>query len=268
MHKQLTILLIEDDAKECSIFVNYIDTLKDIVLIAVTNSSYKGIQYVTEFMPDAVILDLELHRGSGSGLLFLKELRSLNLSKIPYILVTTNNISEITYNQARIMGADFIMQKHQQDYSAKSVVDFLIIMKDTIQNSNKLKNVAFSDNQSEKSVAQIYIRIEKRIQREFDLVGISPKVIGRKYLIDAIQIVINGQRHNICSEIAKKYNKSYASVERAMQNAINKAWRTTNIDDLTYHYTAKISSDKGVPTLTEFVFFYAQKLKEYFPIKN
>lgn len=50
-----------------------------------------------------------------------------------------------------------------------------------------------------------------------------------------------------------------------MQNAIAKTWRTAPIDDLLKFYTAKINSEKGVPTITEFVYYYANKLKnEYY----
>lgn len=48
---------------------------------------------------------------------------------------------------------------------------------------------------------------------------------------------------------------------RAMQNSINRAWSTSDIQDLLDNYTAKIKSDKGVPTVTEFIYFYAQKIK-------
>jgi flavin-binding protein dodecin len=51
---------------------------------------------------------------------------------------------------------------------------------------------------------------------------------------------------NLCNVIGQKYGKTESSVERAMQNAINKAWRTCDIDDLLHYYTARISSDKGV----------------------
>ena len=46
-----------------------------------------------------------------------------------------------------------------------------------------------------------------------------------------------------------------------MQNAIARAWRTTPIEDLLRYYTARISSEKGVPTITEFIYYYAAKLK-------
>ena len=57
------------------------------------------------------------------------------------------------------------------------------------------------------------------------------------------------------------YKKSDASVERAMQNAINRAWRHSDIEELLAHYTARIRSEKGVPTTLEFVFYYANKIK-------
>lgn len=101
------------------------------------------------------------------------------------------------------------------------------------------------------------------VSLELDAVGISPKAIGYQYLSDAVLLIMQGHPHNICSTLAKQYKKTDSSVERAMQNAINKAWRTTDIDDLLKHYTARINSDKGVPTLTEFIHYYANKIKNH-----
>ena len=47
-----------------------------------------------------------------------------------------------------------------------------------------------------------------------------------------------------------------------MQNAINAAWKHTDIDELLTHYTAKIRSSKGSPTVTEFISYYANKIKQ------
>ena len=47
-----------------------------------------------------------------------------------------------------------------------------------------------------------------------------------------------------------------------MQNAINSAWRHTDIEDLLKYYTARIHSDKAVPTTMEFVYYYANKIKD------
>ena len=69
--------------------------------------------------PDAIILDLELHEGGGNGLFFLSKLHDLGLEKLPYILITTQNTSNVTLEAARQLGADFIITKYERDYSAQ-----------------------------------------------------------------------------------------------------------------------------------------------------
>lgn len=257
LEKELTVLLIEDDTLTCKNFRNYIDKLEDVILVGITNNSYRAIEYVSEYLPDAVILDLELNNGLGNGLTFLKDLKALNPAIKPYILITTNNSSSTTYNYTREMGADFIMYKHQSDYSEKNAVDFLIMLKDIIRKNQK--NIE-TDTAAEEPPIRTKKRMARLISNELDLIGISPKAIGYKYLMDAIQIASEGSQSNICSIIAAKHGKTDASVERAMQNAINKAWRTNSIEELLAHYRAVISSEKGVPTLTEFIYYYANKI--------
>ncbi len=258
MEKQLSILLVEDDQAACRSFIDYVDELDDICLVGVTNNSSKAIEYIKDCLPDAIILDLELHHGSGNGLLVLQELKHLLPDKYPYVLITTNNTSFLTYETARQLGADFIMSKHQTDYSIKNVVDFLQMMKPIIHSRHQ---AASKDHATTESPEQRNRRIILRITSELNNVGISPKAVGYQYLIDAIGLIIRQPMQNLCTVIGQKYGKTESSVERAMQNAINKAWRTTDIDDLLQNYTARISSDKGVPTLTEFIYYYANKIK-------
>jgi DNA-binding NarL/FixJ family response regulator len=258
MDKKLSILLVEDDEQECKSILQYADELDDVNLIGVTNSSYKAIEFVKDYLPDAVILDLELHQGGGNGLSFLAELKQLSLRVYPYILITTNNSSMVTYQYARQLGADFIMAKMQSDYSARNVINFLRMMKDIIH--SKANDIAPDHNTTELP-EQKTKRVIRKIALELDHVGISPKAVGYKYFIDAIQLVIKKPETNLCVIIGSKYGKTDSSVERAMQNAINKAWRTSDIDDLLKYYTARISSEKGVPTITEFIFYYANKIK-------
>jgi len=258
LDKPLNILLVEDDQEECKAFVRVTDPIDDVRLIGVTNNENKALEYVKDYLPDAIILDLELHKGSGSGISFLTTLNKMRMKFTPYILVTTHNISRITHKQARHLGADYIMVKSQEDYSVKNVVDFLRSLKNVIHDSRQqLKD---KGDLTDESPGDIRKRLETRVTTEIDLIGISPKALGRNYLIDAIMLKTEGQTHQI-AEIARKYCKTDASVERAMQNAINKAWSTMQPDDLMLHYTARIQSEKGVPTLMEFIYHYANKLK-------
>ncbi|MCM1159132.1 MAG: response regulator [Bacteroidales bacterium] len=260
MNRDLNIILIEDDKDTCKRFTECAETTDGVTILSATDSSSKALELVIEYLPDVVILDLELNQGKGNGLLFLQGLNDLSPDFKPFILISTNNSSSTIYEYARKLGADFIMFKHQQDYSEQKVLDFLIMMKEIIQQSHQHRHPGYAAHESPHKQEK---RLNRLITMELDKIGISPKVIGYKYLTDAILLVIRNRKCNLCASIGQKYGKTDSSVERAMQNAINKAWRTNDIDELLKHYTAKISSEKGVPTLTEFIYYYATKIENF-----
>lgn len=258
MENILSLLLVEDDPHACREIINIVDNSDDMQLVGVTGDSDKALEYIRDYLPDVLILDLELHEGGGSGLEILSGMKSIDLALPPYVLVTTNNSSALTYETARRLGADYIMSKHQNRYSEKSVIELLRLLAPAVKGRRTSSKI---EGKADQSPAYYEKRVTRRIISELNLVGISQKSIGHKYLVDAVLITIKEPVQNICSVIAKSYNKTEGSVERAMQNAINRAWATSSIEDLLNNYTAKISSSKGTPTLTEFIFYYANKIK-------
>ena len=259
MDHPLNIIIIEDDAGVCKRFTACTDSSEGILISAITNSSYDALALVKKHHPDAIILELELNTGAGNGLLFLNHLKTLALPYKPYILVTTNNSSPVTYAYARHAGADFIMYKRQADYSEHNAIAFLQMMKPAILQSHG--QTILIDETADTSKQQ-NLKLKRLIDKELNLIGISPKLTGYRYLSEAIFLLINGHNGSLCGIIAERYQKTDSSVERAMQNAINKAWRSNDMDELSKNYTAKINSERGVPTLTEFVYYYATKIKD------
>ena len=256
--KILNILIIEDDVAACKELGLYIEKIGNLKLVGITGDSDIGIEMVKNTLPDVVILDIELHHGSGNGLLFLAKLNTLQLSMRPYVLITTNNSSNVTYESARQLGADFIMSKHKADYSAQYVIEFIRMIQHTLLTRQPSKTENLTEEDLFEKNLPFYTR---RVYRELDWVGISPKNIGYNYLADAVLLILKNPSANVYRELAENYKKSDASVERAMQNAINRAWRFSDIEELLTHYTAKIRSEKGVPTTLEFVYYYANKIK-------
>lgn len=253
---ELSVLLIEDDKTACNEIQNYINSIDDIHLAGITDNADNALELVQSLLPDVILLDLELHRGGGNGLIFLQKLSQMQLPIKPFILVTTNNTSQITFASARKLGADFILTKYESGYSPQYIAEFIHIMKDIILSHNAVSahlRQELSPNQQEHNLTQ-------RIQRQLYLIGISTKVVGFKYLVDAISLTMHNSKGNVSRILSEKYGKSEASIERAMQNAINRAWQTNNPDDLLKYYTARIRSDRGVPTLMEFIHYYARQL--------
>lgn len=257
MDKILSILLIEDDVNACNELRQSISKHDTFKLVETTNDSHKALDYVRAHLPNIIILDLELHYGGGNGLLFLNELKKLSLEHQPYILITTNNMSDVILDEAKRLGADFTLAKYEDGYSADYVVDHLEMMRAAIIKKNS-KFTPLPDL----SPAEAEQLLRKRIHREMELVGINPKSLGYNYLVDSIQLFMQDSNVTLSRILAPKYGKSEKSIERAMQNAIKLAWNTNDIEDLLQFYTARIRPDRGAPTLMEFVSYYANKLRE------
>ena len=104
----MKILLIEDDTAECEIYIDIAKRRKDIEFISITNSSIKAIDDYKCYKPEAIILDLELNDGEGSGFDFLENLNKLNIKKLPKMVVTTNVQSDIVYDFCHKNNIDFV----------------------------------------------------------------------------------------------------------------------------------------------------------------
>ena len=260
----LKVLLVEDDPATCNAFIAYADQLEDISLVGVTADSDEAIKLIQDCLPEAIILDLELRKGGGSGLDVLYALRQMELPVRPYVMIVTNSYSDITLEYARPIGADYIISKHQRRYSEQYVLDLLRPMKEAIRHNF---SAGASQDATPETPAEKKKRITQRIHAELDAVGIAPNRYGYTYLTEAILMTMEKPRTYICDELAEIHpKKSPSSIERAMQDAIKSAWSTTDIDQLLIHYTGRIKSAKGVPTLTEFIFYYANKLNAEYNI--
>lgn len=259
MQKILTVLLVEDDEAVVTAISDAFADRTDMRLVGTTNDSSRAVALIHDLLPDALILDLELHEGAGNGLFVLQSLRNRPPRRLPYVLVTTNNTSRLTYETARQLGADFILSKHQQDYRDAQAVEFLAMMREIILREPKESTSELPRAESPDSRRR---RLVQRIHRELDLVGISPKAVGYEYITEGILLLMDAPSPNVPAILASRHQKAAPAVERAMQNAIASAWRRTPIEDLYAHYTARVSSAKGVPTLSEFLYHYAGRLRD------
>lgn len=234
MDNTLTVMLVEDEEDTCTQITGYADSKENINIVKVTNHSEDAYNYTINNLPDAIILDLELHQGGGSGLDFLEKLSTTFGMYKPFILVTTHNTSELIYKQVRALGADFIFQKYSKDYTFKSPIDFLLIMKNTIINNRKVRLMQGSDY-----IIELEEQLRQNIEKELAPLNFRKRSKGYVYLSE---MIFNTITHNLSyslDDVANKYNKSVPS------------------------YEDSIDRGKGHPTLKKFVLYYAKKLLNY-----
>ena len=259
----MSLLIIEDDELECNKFKSYIESIENVKLIGVTNSSETGIEYFKTYTPEAIILDIELHEGQGSGIEFIEKLKEYTSDFRPIVVVTTNASSSLLYDKLHDEGVDLIFYKKQKDYSAKLVISSILSLRKALYkfNASKSDEVIMLETKAEHEN-----KISKKIDSELDLIGISSHLKGRKYIYEAIMYLLtkdnDSEKETVFNYLANKYKRSSSSIGRVMQTAINYAWRTSAPEDLEVFYTAKINYNTGVPTPTEFIYYYAQKIKK------
>lgn len=256
----MKIILVEDDEKEWEIYKRILKQRADTEIIACTKSSSEAITLVEKHNPDAVILDLELTDGEGSGFEFLQNIKILDVERRPQIIVTTNIYSDTVYRYLHKEKVDFIFYKNQESYSRENVINTICLL----GKIETKKNIEFEQEGEECTEEEN--KMAKAINKELDLIGISTHLKGRKYLFDAIEYVIDNMENyesiSVIQFLVSKYKRASSTISRAMQNAILHAWRISSIEDLTNLYTARINYETGVPTPTEFIYYYAEKVRK------
>ena len=258
--KPITILLVEDDEIECKNMKDYIITRQDVKLIDVVNSKESAIKSIKFNLPDAIILDIELNNGEGSGLEVVNTLKTMHLNYKPIIVITTNISSQTVYTYAHENGVDMIFHKLKEDYSPELVVRNIVLLYQTMSSVKTVK----IGKPKEESMSELREQFSQRINRELDLIGISSHLIGRKYIHDCIIYILEGNEdnENVFLHVAKKYKKGNSTIGRSIQTAIEHAWRKSSIEDLETYYTAAVNYNTGVPTPTELIYYYVDKIKK------
>lgn len=260
-NKPMLLLLIEDDEYECKRFKAYIETQENVKLVGITNSSNEGLELFKTYLPEAIVLDIELHKGQGSGIEFIEKAKEFMTEFRPIIIATTNASSSILYDKLHDEGVDLVFYKKQADYSPKLVISSLLSLRKMLHNFNNV------DRRLEtyiESPAEYDAKISKRIDAELNLIGIGSHLKGRKYIHDAIMHLIKGDidesGETVFNYLANIYKKTSSSISRVMQTAINSAWRNTAPDDLEKYYTAQVNYNTGVPKPTDLIYHYKNKI--------
>lgn len=257
MEMKKCFIVVDDENYIRKQYQTEVADFSDLYLIDTTANAEEAVKLVRDYTPDAVILDIELNDGSGSGISFLEDLKNLSPDTKPLILVVTNITSSLIHERIHELGGDFIITKNKPDYSVAGVLSTL---------SSLISTSAITHNrqtEASKAIAQAEYATRRKdmIVKELDLLGFKPSLKGTQYLRDAIELNLDTRVNNVNEVLAKKYAVTADSVDKAMRHAINTTWQTAQVKTLLAHYTAYVDPKRGTPTATEFIFHYVDKIK-------
>lgn len=256
----MKILVLEDDIIEVKRIEKVAESKSDVDLVGITGSSYEALSYLKYKEVEGVIVDIELNKGlGGSGLDFIKELNSMELSFKPLVIVTTKNESEAVYNACRDLQVDMIYYKSKEDYSPIIVFNQFLLLRPYLVKKRVVNQKSKLESELERKQ-----RISEFITEEFNLIGLPPHMKGYKYAFDAIVYVIEHGENGDCyytNHLYEKYKVRKSGISTSIQDAINSAWRNTAEEDILDNFDANITYSRGTPTPIQFIHYYSEKIK-------
>jgi hypothetical protein len=228
-----------------------------------TGKSDEGLELVKNKLPEAIILDLELNMGAGSGYDFLDNFFKTEFNIRPMVVITTRNRNDNIHTQLHAQyELNWIFYKLQEGYGPEMVIRHLLRFREFYHLQQSGVNPAIKTLETPEEMKN---RIMGRIKAELNVFGISVKYKGRGFAEEAIYLLLSKEvqdSEQVFNDLAKSRKTHYNNIIRNIQTAIHNAWdNTDDIEELLKHYTAPVKKDSGAPSPTEFVYYYADKIR-------
>ncbi|ASW42698.1 sporulation transcription factor Spo0A [Clostridium isatidis] len=258
---KISVLIADDNKEFCSILNDYLLNQKDIVVTGVAKDGREALELIQERKPDLVILDIIMPHLDGLGV--LERLNSMNLDKIPRIIVLSAVGQDKITQKAITLGADYyVVKPFDMDIFTKRIREMFNGSTDEIvkKPSTVIDNTVKVQSKGE-------MDLESEITSIIHEIGVPAHIKGYMYLREAITMVVNDMEllsavtKELYPSIAKKYNTTASRVERAIRHAIEVAWGRGQVDAINKLFGYTIHNEKGKPTNSEFIAIIADKLR-------
>ena len=257
---KISVLIADDNKEFCSILNDYLLNQRDIIVTAVAKDGREALALIEEKQPDLVVLDIIMPHLDGLGV--LEKLNSMNLEKMPRIIVLSAVGQDKITQRAITLGADYyVVKPFDMDVFTKRIRErFNGSSNDVVRKQSAVVE------QEVKHQSKGPVDLETEITNIIHEIGVPAHIKGYMYLREAITMVVNDMEllsavtKELYPSIAKKYNTTASRVERAIRHAIEVAWGRGQVDAINKLFGYTKHNEKGKPTNSEFIAIIADKL--------
>lgn len=264
---KISVLIADDNKEFCSILNDYLLNQRDIVVTGIAKDGREALDLIVERKPDLVILDIIMPHLDGLGV--LEKLNTMDLEKVPRIIILSAVGQDKITQQAITLGADYYTVKpFDMEVFTKRIREMFNSAPTSVsQASVRVSYPTSSIMSSTETKTKAPIDLETEITSIIHEIGVPAHIKGYMYLREAITMVVNDMEllsavtKELYPSIAKKYNTTASRVERAIRHAIEVAWGRGQIEAINKLFGYTIHNDKGKPTNSEFIAIIADKLR-------
>ncbi|WP_300384432.1 sporulation transcription factor Spo0A [Clostridium sp.] len=260
-NSKISVLIADDNKEFCSILNDYLLSQRDIVVTGVAKDGREALVLIEEKKPDLVILDIIMPHLDGLGV--LERLNSIEIEKMPRIIVLSAVGQDKITQKAITLGADYyVVKPFDMDIFTKRIREMF-----SGNTQEPIRRQSFSTQNESRPYQKEHLDLETEITSIIHEIGVPAHIKGYMYLREAITMVINDMEllsavtKELYPNIAKKYNTTASRVERVIRHAIEVAWGRGQIEAINRLFGYTVDNGKGKPTNSEFIAIIADKLR-------
>ncbi|WJH34282.1 sporulation transcription factor Spo0A [Paenibacillus aurantius] len=257
----IDVLLADDNREFTNLLSEYMDDQDDMNVVGVAYNGNEVLRFLEQQKkaPDVLILDIIMPHLDGLGV--LEQIREMNLSPMPKIIMLTAFGQENITQKAVQLGASYYILKPFDMEVLTNRIRQLV--------SNQSSYTSSSSSSAKTNVVPMSKgkNLDANITSIIHEIGVPAHIKGYQYLRDAITMVYNNIEilgaitKTLYPAIAERYKTTPSRVERAIRHAIEVAWTRGNIDSISFIFGYTINISKSKPTNSEFIAMVADKLR-------
>ncbi len=263
MKERIKILIADDNKDFCDILYEYLSKQNDLEIVGVAKDGIEAIEVLAQTEPDVMILDIIMPHLDGLGV--LEKMNSLDIPKIPKVIILSAVGQDRITQKAINLGADYyVVKPFDFEVFIKRIRQLMGNSDESFERRRSLREYSISslDSNQKKSIS-----IEAEITNIIHEIGVPAHIKGYLYLRAAIGMVVENIEYlsavtkELYPNIAEKFNTTPSRVERAIRHAIEVAWSRGKIDTINRLFGYTVHNGKGKPTNSEFIAMVADKLR-------
>ena len=246
---------------------DYFNQKRNIQIVGIEYSGQKAYSKILALRPDVVLMNMILPEIDGLGIME-QLVGNLEVPRLPRVIILSSVDNPTIMDCACQAGVDYYIMK---PYRMETVYNRIVQLYEPFAEGEK-KNAALRCYESKQQYADLISKtedsvLEAQITEIMRRIGVPAHIKGYQYIRTAIIMavhdiaVLNYITKLLYPTIAKEYNTTASSVERAIRHAIEVAWNRGDAEVLQEIFGYTINVNRGKPTNSEFIAQIADKYR-------
>lgn len=266
--ESIRVVIADDNREFAELLREYINDQEDMDVVAVAHHGQDALQFVEQFEPDVLILDIIMPVLDGIGVLE----RMVSLDHHPKTIMLTAFGQDVITRKALDLGAlYYVLKPFDLDVLIGRIRDVassypFADTTNSIRHQGTIATLPVT-MQSPSVLAVRAKQAQQKITTFIHEIGIPAHIKGYQYLREAIILVyedvelLGSITKTLYPEIATKFQTTPSRVERAIRHAIEVAWSRGNADTISHMFGFTVNVSKSKPTNSEFIAMIADKMR-------